>query len=182
MLRCLRLACLGLALLGPRFAAAQGDLPLGLGVASPTHLGARSPLFFYGSPTHPSPLDSLTVREGPHHVEIASAPPWLDAAAVSLVADGATFRVVALHRDRVQVVVHVRDVRWPPQTMWIDRAAVAFRPWEVFLLDVGSVSAAERSQLRSGPSDATAVVGSVAAGQPLHVVEVQREWLRVQDA
>jgi hypothetical protein len=167
-------------------ATAQESLPLGLGIASPTALSADHPLFFYGTPGgHPSttpPFDSLTVREGPHHAELATAPPWLDAEAVKLDYDLLIFRVVALRRHWVNVVVHTREVRWPPQTMWLDREAVAFRPWEVFLLDVFSVETLEAASLRSAPSDDAAVVDSTEAGRPVRVLEVQSEWMRVEDA
>ena len=171
-----------LALVGLAMSAHAQDLPLGLGVASPTHLSAETPLFVYGMPDGRAPLDSLTVREGPHHAELATAPPWLDPTAVRIDHDTVTFRVVALQRDWVEVVVHTRDVRWPPQTMWLDRRAVAFRPWEVVLLDVSSVDTAAPTALHSGPADDTAVVGSTDTGRPLHVLEVRREWMRVADA
>ncbi len=175
-----------IALVGLAMPISAQDLPLGLGVASPTALSADRPLFFYSSAAgHPStatPLDSLTIREGLHYVELATAPPWLDPEAVQLNVDLLTFRVVALQRHWVEVMVHTRDVRWPPKTMWLDREAVAFRPWEVFLLDVSSVETTESVSLRSGPSYDTAVGGSTEAGQPVRVIEVRSEWIRVEDA
>jgi len=178
----LLLALIGLA----SSATAQESLPLGLGIASPVHLSADTPLFFYSSPTaHPSttsPLDSLTVREGPHHFELATAPPWLDPETVKFDYDLLAFRVVALRRYWVEVVVHTRDVRWPPQTMWLDREAVGFQPWAAYLLDVFSVETAEHVPLRSGPGDDTAVVESTETGRPVRVIEVRSEWMRVEDA
>ena len=72
MMRPLLIALLGLAM-----PVAAQHLPLGLGIASPMHLSADRPLFFYGSPDGrartATPLDRLTVREGPHHIELATA-------------------------------------------------------------------------------------------------------------
>ena len=178
MMRLLLIALLGLA--SP--VAAQ-HLPLGLGIASPVHLSADRPLFFYGSPDgHAStatPLDSLTVREGPHHIELATAPPWLDPETVKLDYDLLSFRVVALQRHWVEVVVHARDVRWPPRTMWLDRDAIAFRPWAAYLLEIHSIETAEPAPIYAGPTTDSPPIRSTEPGRPLQVLETRHGWARV---
>lgn len=178
MMRLLLIALLGLA--SP--VAAQ-DLPLGLGIASPMHLSADRPLFFYGSPdgraNTATPLDSLTVREGPHHIELATAPPWLDPETVKLDYDLLSFRVVALQRHWVEVVVHARDVRWPPRTMWLDRDAVHFAPWAAFWLEIHSIETPETAPILASPSASGEPIAWTEAGRPLQVLEVRHAWVRV---
>lgn len=165
-------------LLAAPLAAAQGDgLPLGLGIAQPTALRADAPLYFYGSPDAQTPLDSLTLSEGPHHVEIGTAPPWLDPEVATLDGDYLAFRVVALRRERVEVLVHDRDVRWPAKTMWLDRGAVSFVPWAAYWLDVYSIETHEAAPLHATPGGEA--IGAAAAGRPLHVLETRHAWARV---
>ncbi|GAB5535501.1 MAG: hypothetical protein Rubg2KO_17500 [Rubricoccaceae bacterium] len=169
---------LALAIAIPALATAQ-DLPLGLGVASPMALSADHPLYLYSSPDAPTPLDSLTVREGPHHVELATAPPWLDLEAVKLDYDLLSFRVVSLQRHRTEVIVHNRDIRWPPKTMWLDRDAVGFTPWAAYWLEIHSIETPEAAPIVASPTDAGEPVAWTEAGRPLHVLEVQHGWARV---
>ncbi|MEO0557972.1 MAG: hypothetical protein AAF170_07295 [Bacteroidota bacterium] len=163
--------------------ASSQDLPLGFGIASPTHLSADRPLYLYssadGHPSTATPLDSLTVSEGPHHAELATAPPWLDPEAVRLDYDLLTFRVIALRRYWVEVVVHTRDVRWPPRTMWLDREAVRFVPWAAYLLEIHSIETSEAAPVFASPADPTPPIGWTTAERRLHVLEVRHTWARV---
>lgn len=178
MPRLLLLALLALA--HPGAAQDADGLPLGLGIAQPTALSAERPLYFFASATANAPLDSLTLSEGPHHVEIATAPPWLDPEVAMLDGDYLAFRVVALRRDRVEVLVHDADVRWPPTTMWLDRSAVAFTSWAAYLLDVFSIETAEPAPIHATPGGE--VTGTTEAGRPLYVREVRGAWAYVEDA
>ena len=172
-----------LALVGLATPISAQDLPLGLGVATPTLLSADRPLFFFASPDgHAStatPLDSLTLSEGPHHVELATAPPWLDPETVMLDGDLISFRVVALQRHWVEVMVHTREVRWPSKTMWLDRDAVRFAPWAAYLLEIHSIETPETAPLVASPSGSGAPIGQTEAGRPMQVLEVRHGWARV---
>ncbi|MEL6614407.1 MAG: hypothetical protein AAFQ43_01640 [Bacteroidota bacterium] len=154
-------------------------LPLGLGMAVPTDLAAGVPLFFYPSPEHDMPLDSLTVSEGPHHVEIATAPPWLDPEVAKLDYDTISFRVVSLRDYWVEVIVHDRDIRWPSKTMWLIRDAVEVQPWAVYLLDVYSIETPEAALIYAGAEASGGTVGQTEAGRPLQVLETRHAWARV---
>lgn len=175
-MRPLLLAALAVSLVGT--ASAQPDgVPLGLGIAQPTGLTADRPLYFFGSAEAAAPLDSLTVREGPHHFEIATAPPWLDPEVAQVEEATVWLRVVGVTRQRAEVIVHGREVRWPPRTMWVEREAVRFVPWAAFWLEVHSIETPEAAPLHLAPDGET--VGMTEAGRPLHVLEVRRRWARV---
>jgi hypothetical protein len=159
------------------------DLPVGIGVAQVRF--TEAPLYFYGdAASHPSatlPFDSLTFQSGPHHVEIAYAPPWLTPEVLKLDYDLLYFRVVSLRRAWVEVVVHTSDVRWPPQTMWIDREAVAFLSWPEFLLGVFSVESLDpiSTPLRLAPDD-SAAPAAFHAQADFRVIAVQSDWMLVE--
>ena len=167
----------------PLASAQPPDLPLGLGIATPVELGAASPLYFYGSPDgHPhtaSPLDSLTIREGAHHYEIDRAPPWLDPEVARMDGDLLSLRVVSLRRHWAEVVVHNRDVRWPPRTMWVDRDRIAFRPWAAYWLEIHSVETQHAAPIHAGPGSDMPAVGRTEAGRPLQVLQTHHGWARV---
>ncbi|MEM1055322.1 MAG: hypothetical protein AAGI52_07335 [Bacteroidota bacterium] len=157
--------------------AQTGDLPLGLGIAQPVALSAETPLYFYASADAKTPLDSLTVSEGPHHVEIASAPPWLDPQIAMLDGETVTLRVIGKTRHAVEVIVHDREVRWPPRTMWLRREAVTVIPWADYWLDIHSIETPETSPIHAAPG--REAVGVTESGRPLHVLETRHAWARV---
>lgn len=152
---------------------------LPLGVAQPTALSAKRPLYLYGSADARTPLDSLTVREGPHHVEIASAPPWLSPEVVRMDDVLVSFHVVGITRQRVEVVVHDADIRWPPSTMWLDREAIQFIPWATYWLQIHSVETPEATPIYASSSDASDPLGRTPTGRPLLVLEVRHDWMRI---
>lgn len=166
-------------LLASAAAAQEAALPLGVGVAHPNALGAGAPLLFFGAPEAEAPLDSLTVREGPHHWEIATAPPWLDPETVLMEADLLAFRVVALRRGWAEVAVHARDIRWPPRTMWLRRDGLSFRPWAEVLLDVHGVHVSAPVPIHLTPEASGEAAAMAEAGRPMLVLEVRGAWARV---
>ena len=161
-------------------AAAQAEIPLGLGIARPADLSADRPLLFYGSPETGMPLDSLTVREGVHHFEIAYGPPWLDPEVAEMDGDLVSFRVVSLRRHWAEVMVHNREMRWPPKTMWLPRERLQFHPWAAYLLEVYSIETPEAAPIYRGPGASGEPVGKTEAGRPLHVREVRHGWAQVE--
>ena len=180
----MKLTLLALSLLvlgGP--VPAPSDPSTGVGVVQ---VAFTAPLYFYGDPPgHPSlatPLDSLTFRSGPHHVEVAYAPPWFAPDDFKLDYDLLYLRAVSLRRDWIEVVVHTTDVRWPPQTRWIAREAVTFRSWPEFLLEVFSVEslAPTNHPLRIAPQDEADPV--VSDQDDYRVLGVEGEWLLVEGA
>ncbi|MEM6327801.1 MAG: hypothetical protein AAF791_11845 [Bacteroidota bacterium] len=175
-MRYLFLAALMVAL-GHATRAQTDDLPLGLGIAQPTILNAEAPLYFYGSADAQTPLDSLTVSEGPHHVEIASAPPWLDPEVAMLDGETVTLRAIGKTRHAVEVIVHDREVRWPPRTMWLRRDAVTVTPWAAYWLDIHSIETPEAAPLHAAPG--REAVGVTEPGRPLQVLETRHAWARV---
>jgi hypothetical protein len=183
------LALLPLLLLGgaaPRPHPPPQAIPLGLGIAQVPPTPER-PLYFYSLSTvaqHPdetAPTDSLTFRQGAHHVEIATAPPWFVPEVLKLDYDALFLRAVTLSHDWVEVVVNTSETlpRMIPRTMWVRREAVAFRPWAAFLLDVAAVEPLdqEANPIRTGPSDEAAVLS--AAWLPVRPLAVQGDWLLV---
>ena len=156
-------------------------LPLGLGVAVPHDLGADAPLRFYLAPGLGDALDSLTISEGPHHVEIATAPPWLDPEAVHIDGVDLAFRVVALRHAWAEVVVHARDTRWPPPTMWLRRDRLRLRPWSDVLLGAHHVRVDREAPIHSAAHGSSQRVGTAVPGQALRVREVRDGWIYVED-
>lgn len=179
--RALLAVLLGTALASPVLSQTLGSVGI---VQVP--LTAEQPLYFYGDPSgHPStasPLDSLTFSSGLHHHEVAHAPPWFAPDEFKLDYDLLFLRAVSLRRYWVEVVVHTQAVRWPPQTLWLDREAVTFRSWPEFLLEVYSVEPVDlrANPLRSAPQDNAEVTASNQ--DDYRVIAVQGDWLFVEGA
>lgn len=154
--------------------------PLGVGMVMPPLDPAQS-LFFYGVPDLDmlpdalSPQDSVTFHEGPHSVDIATAPPWFVPATMKLDYGLLHLRAKTLTRYWIEVVVNERT----GATRWVDRRAVRFEPWPVFLLNVVTVEVAgpQANPIRSGPSQAAPVRAHTSA--LLRPLAVQGDWLRV---
>jgi hypothetical protein len=172
----------------PRPLPNPDPLPLGLGLVQ-VHPSPDRPLYFYalapadveGHPDAAAPADSLTFRQGEHHVEIATAPPWFVPEVLKLDYDVLFLRTVTLAHDWVEVVVNTSAElpRMTPRTMWVRREAVAFRPWVAFLLDVAAVEPLdlEANPVRTGPDDGAAVLSE--AWVPVRPLAVQGDWLLV---
>ncbi|NBC15903.1 MAG: hypothetical protein GVY18_01160 [Bacteroidetes bacterium] len=153
---------------------------LGVGIVMPS-LDPAQPLYVYGVsdldtlPEALSPQDSVVFRAGPHYVDIATAPPWFVPRTMKLDYGLLHLRAKTLARHWIEVVVNERT----GATRWVDRSAVRFEPWPVFLLGVVTVEVDDptANPIRSGP-DATAPVRARSAAF-LRPLAVQGDWLRV---
>jgi hypothetical protein len=169
---------LALLLSSPSNAPQEASLGVGI-VRSP--LDPAQPLYFYGVPdldTLPdasSPQDSVTFRAGPHHVSVATAPPWFVPEAMKLEYGLLHLRARTLTRHWIEVVVNERT----GTTRWVDRSAVTFEPWPVFLLGVVTVEVTDpqANPIRSGPDEAAPIRARTSA--LLRPLAVQGDWLQV---
>jgi hypothetical protein len=154
--------------------------PLGVGMVMPP-LDPAQPLYVYGVPdldTLPealSPQDSVTFRTGPHYVDIATAPPWFVPKVMKLDYGLLHLRAKTLTHHWIEVIVNERT----GATRWVDRSAVTFEPWSVFLLGVVTVEVKDpaTNPVRSGP-DGVAPVRARASAL-LRPRAVQGDWLQV---
>ena len=176
---------LTLALASVPPASGQEGVPLGLGVAAP-YLTPEQPLYFYtlSSPVHHPGnalrADSVTFRQGKHHVEIASAPPWLVPEELVLDYDAFLLRIVTVSQNWLEVVVNMSEElpRSTPRTMWVLRNAVEFYPWAEFLPNVAFVEPLDpqANPVRVGPDEETDRTAHAPALRP---IALQGDWLLV---
>ena len=168
---------------------ADAQLPeLGVGVVQPPIDPAR-PLYFYGAP-HPGvdprtapPIDSVTFAAGDHFVGIATAPPWFAPEGLKLDYDLLWLRARTLTRSWIEVEVNAIDPRprFVPETAWVARESVTFRPWTEFLLDVFSVETLDPDEnpIRGAPRPDAEAVGD-SSGRPLRPLAIRGDWIRVE--
>lgn len=159
-------------------AHAQSAESLGVGMVT---VDPTRPLYVYGVPGLDvlpdalSPQDSVTFRQGAHHAEVATAPPWFVPAVRKLDYDLLLLRALTLMRDWVEVVVDEQT----GATRWVPREAVALKLWPELLLEVAAVEVLDptANPIRSGPGEALPVrARSQALLRPL---AVRGMWLRV---
>lgn len=169
--------------------AALAQLPdVGVGVVQPSLDPAR-PLYFYGAPqpgVDPStatPIDSVTFAAGDHFVGIATAPPWFAPEGLKLDYDLLWLRARTLTRAWIEVEVNTIEPRprFVPETAWVAREAVTFRPWTEFLLEVFSVETLDpaANAVRAAPHGDSEVVAD-SDGRALRPLAIRGEWLRVE--
>lgn len=170
-------------------APAEGQTPeLGVGVVQPP-IDPERPLYFYAipragwGPETATPSDSVVFAADEHHVGISSAPPWFAPEGLKLDYDLLWLRARTLTRFWIEVEVNTLDPRprFVPETAWVAREAVSFRPWSEFLLEVFSVETTGPADnpLRSGPAAEAEVVGD-SSGLPLRPLALSGDWLRVE--
>ena len=168
---------------------ALAQLPsVGVGVIQPPLDPAR-PLYFYGTPqpgVHPStatPIDSVTFSAGDHFVGIATAPPWFAPEGLKLDYDLLWLRARTLTPVWIEVEVNTLDPRprFVPETAWVAREAVSFRPWTEFLLEVFSVETLDpaANPIRAAPRMDSEVVGD-STGRALRPLAIRGDWLRIE--
>ncbi len=165
------------------------SMGLGVGVAQ-VRPDAERPLYFYGSrdaaqyPPTAAPQDSVTFSTGPHHIDIATAPPWFAPENMKLDYDLLYLRAVRLSRYGVEVVVNSSDPlpRSFPRTKWVLRDNVEFRTWTEFLLEVFSVETIDPASnpVRSRPGEDFPAVGP-SDGKQWLVRSVEGSWIEVED-
>jgi hypothetical protein len=158
----------------------QPDVPLGVGFVSPRSDELQT-LRFYGAPEPDqladmvTPIDSVTFMHGEHHVDIATAPPYLVPEVLKLDYGMLNFRAVTLQRNWIEIVVNQRT----GQTTWVDRHSVNFVHWSDFLINVFAVEVNDPASnpMRLKPLDHTGVVAQ--ADGPLRGIAVRGDWLQV---
>lgn len=160
--------------------------PAGLGVAR-VPAAPELPLYLYAlasveqRPGEVAPADSVTFRAGPYHAEVATAPPWFAPEHLKLDYDLLLLRVVTVAHEWLEVVVSdpARASRWDPPTRWVERRAVAFEPWPVFLLGVPTVAPLDQAAnlVRTRPDVSAPPLSE--AWLPVRPLAVQGDWLLV---
>jgi hypothetical protein len=180
-LRFLPLLLMGLAV--PMAGATPA--PPGVGVVRPA-VQAGTRLYFYSQPDFDqmpdsvAPVDSLVFVQGPYHVDVGYAPPWLVPEVLKLDYDLLLLRAETLTRHWIEVVVNdTGRARWAPRTLWVDRKAVTFTDWPTFLLQVVAVEGlpGETPPIRLQPRDDAGILADTAI--PLRPLAVRGEWLLV---
>ncbi len=153
---------------------------MGIGMVSPA-LFPRV-LYFHYPPDLtteldiPAVMDSIVFVQGPYHVEIASAPPWLVPAHLELDYDLLLFKAVTASQHWVEVEVNALDGR----TAWMHRQDMQLQFWPEFILNVVAVETLDPSvnPIRSKPLDRAAVLAE-GANALLKPIAIQGDWLMV---
>jgi len=127
----------------------------------------------------------VTFAAGEHFVGIETAPPWFVPEGLKLDYDLLWLRARTLTQAWIEVEVNASDPRprSTPETAWIAREGVSFRPWAEFLLEVYSVEALdpESNPIRTNPHPDAEATGK-SSGRPLRPLAVRGNWLRVEAA
>ncbi len=154
---------------------------IGMGMVAPRM--QAGPWHFYSKPDADDPLhrpaivDSLVFANGPHHLDIASAPPWFVPAHMKLDYDLLLLRAITLSANWVEVVVNEADGR----TAWVERAQGELRLWPEFILGVNTVEILDpaANPIRLKPLEHAAILAD-GANALLTPVAVQGDWLQVR--
>ena len=93
--------------------------------------------------------------------------------------DMLSFRVVSLRRGWAEVIVHNREIRWPPKTMWLRRERVEFRPWAAYLLEIHSIETPEAAPVYAGPDASGETTSRLRRGAHFRCWKSVDRWARV---
>lgn len=157
------------------------ERPMGLGIAKPD-MQLSQALYLYARPEFNqlpdmlAPTDSITFREQPGFIDIATAPPYLVPEALKLDCNTFFFRVISLSRYWAEVIVNNQH----GQTAFIDRSRITYLSWPDFFLQVYGVERldTESNPVRLKPSDQAGILAS-GPNISLQVLAVQGDWLEV---
>ncbi|QQR88000.1 MAG: hypothetical protein IPJ76_07240 [Flavobacteriales bacterium] len=163
----------------PRTSTASGAM--GIGMFSPSMAAGTWPMYtapdLFNALHRPAIVDSLVFAQGPHHMDIAYAPPWFVPAHMKLDYDLLVLRVITLSPNWVEVEVHAAEGR----TVWVERTQGEVQLWPEFMLRVAAVETLgpAANPIRVKPLDHAGVLAD-GANTLLAPLAVQGDWLLVR--
>lgn len=160
----------------------QDRPPMGIGIAKPK-LVPDQRLYFYSAPSTNSsseqlpPIDSLTFKQTPQGIDIATAPPWLVPERLKLDYQVFHFLVLSQNRSFLQVVGNKTNGK----TVWIAKSQVDYEDWPSFLLKVHSLQARdwENNPLRTKPWTHAPPLLQYNQQNILQPLQVKDHWIEV---
>ncbi len=155
---------------------------MGIGIAQ-VHLKADQSIYFYSKPKvdqvpeQISPVDSVTLRDSPNGIDIATAPRWLVPERLKLDYQIFQFLVVAQHRSFVEVVVNKTN----GQTAWMSRTQLSYKDWSSFLLEVSAIQPLDwdNNPLRTKPLTHAPPLLEIDAQYRLQPLTIEGNWIEV---
>ena len=157
---------------------------IGVGMVKPNVVDGAV-MYFYGPPDEngfaptSAPIDSVTFAASTHHVDIATAPPWLVPEVLKLDYGFLLFRARSLTRFWVEVIVNNTN----GQTAWLPRSEVDFVPWVDFFLTVFAVEPIDvvANPLRARPfSYSDPALPPSGTDWFYEPIEIRGDWIHVR--
>lgn len=155
---------------------------MGIGIAQPK-LKPDQTLYFYPAPKTDelpeqlTPTDSITFKQLPGGIDIATAPPWLVPERLKLDYQIFHFLVQSQSRYFLQVIGNKTN----GQTAWIAKSQVNYQDWASFLLTVHAVEPLnwEDNPLRAKPLRHATPLLEFNAQNILQPLRIENNWIQV---
>lgn len=170
--------------LSPTATAVAGDESpdMGVGMVSIQPENGKV-LRFYSKPEHfelPEQLtavDSITFKEAPRFVDIATAPPWFLPENMKLDYNILQLKAVTANRNWVEVIVNKMD----GTTLWVYKEEVNFQTWPEFMINVYSVDLLNPMDFppRIKPMDHASPASNVDPKGDFHPISIKDDWMEV---